>query len=98
MMLATSQFCDEAVVQTYFYYALDEGGHIFARHDIEAASDAGAVTASWDFSGKDEEHHGFEVWVGCRLVFQSQMTADFFQADSAQTSNARSSLALAPMS
>lgn len=85
-------------MQTYFYYALDEGGHIFARHDIEAASDADAVTSSRDFSGKDEDHHGFEVWVGCRLVFQSQMPADFFQAGPAQASNAQSSLALAPMS
>jgi hypothetical protein len=56
----------------YYYYELDAAGHIFARRDIEARNDAEAVSASWNLQIMDSQHHGFEVWIGCRLVFQSQ--------------------------
>ncbi len=82
-------------MQIYFYYALDEGGHIFARHDIEAVSDADAITSSWDYSAQDEDHHGFEVWIGRRLVFQSRVALDSFQAGVAKTAIAGSSHAFA---
>jgi hypothetical protein len=59
-------------VQTYYYYDIGANGRIVARHDIKAIDDADAVAAAWAFSAQDKKR-GFEVWVGTRLVFKSEM-------------------------
>jgi hypothetical protein len=61
-------------MHTYYLYELGENGQIFARHEIEAEDDDDAVGAAWGFPASGVKCQGFEVWIGCRLVFQSSTT------------------------
>lgn len=56
----------------YFVCNLDEQGRIAKRREIEAPSDAEAIAAGRATTTKtDESAHGFEVWLGNRMIFSS---------------------------
>ena len=67
-------------MQTYYCYEIGADCRIVARHDIEAVDDADAVAAAWVFSAQGK-NRSFELWIGSRLVFNSELgTAAFSDA------------------
>jgi hypothetical protein len=56
----------------YFCYHLGKDGRISGRHEVEATSDAEAVTACQAIKNAARINPHFEVWLGSRRVYSTE--------------------------